>query len=55
MSAMKKTGQFVQEYKFWFLAKPKAKHDFTTQQFVLWEKDIQMSDEKYTELYEIIE
>ena len=53
--AMKKTGQFIEEYRFWFLAKPKAKNDFTTQQFVLWEKDNKTSDKKYKELYELIE
>ena len=55
VSAMKKTGQFIQEYEFWFLAKPKAKNDFTTEQFILWEKDTEISDKKYTELYELIE
>lgn len=55
VSAMKKTGQFIQEYEFWFLAKPKAKNDFTTEQFVLWEKDTEISDGKYKELYELIE
>lgn len=55
ISEMKKTGQFIKEYEFWFLAKPKAKNDFTTEQFILWEKDTEMSDKKNTELYTLIE
>ena len=53
--AMKETGQFIQEYWFRFLSYPKAKHDFTIEHFVLWEKDTKASDKKYAELYEIIE
>lgn len=52
---MKKTEQFIQEYEFRFLAKPKAKNDFTTEQFILWEKNNEVSNKKYTELYELIE
>jgi hypothetical protein len=37
------------------LAKPKAKNDFTTEQFILWEKAHELSDLKYKELYELIE
>jgi hypothetical protein len=55
VSEMKKTRQFIQEYKFWFLAHPKAKNDFTTEQFILWEKDNILSDEKIRELYTLIE
>lgn len=55
ISEMKRTGQFIKEYKFWFLALPKAKNDFTTEQFILREKDNKLSDLKYKELYELIE
>lgn len=50
---MKKTWQFIQEYIFWFLAKPKAKNDFSEEHFIIWEKDKNISDEKYRELFEI--
>ncbi len=55
ISEMKKTGQFIQEYEFRFLAKPKAKNDFTTEHFVLWEKNTEILDKKNTELYTLIE
>ena len=53
--AMKETWQFVKEFTFWFLAYPKAKYDFATEHFILWEKDNKESDEKYRELYDLIE
>lgn len=55
LEKMKETWQFIKEYTFWFLAHPKAKHDFTTEQFVLWEKNKEKSDGKAKELYELIE
>lgn len=56
VEAMKKTWQFVQEYIYRFLAKPKAKHDFTVDQYVLREKEKSIqSESKYKELFQIIE
>lgn len=52
---MTKTWQFIEEYDFRFLAKPKAHHDFTIEHFVLWEKDRNDSNWKYQELYSLIE
>lgn len=55
ISAMEKTWQFIKEYEFWFLARPKAKYDFTTEHFILREKDQSTSYWKYKELYQLIE
>lgn len=52
---MQKTWQFIQEYKFWFLAYPKAKHNFTIEHMILREKNTTKSEKKYEELYELIE
>ena len=55
LQGMKNTWQFIKEYDFRFLAHPKAKHDFVTEQFILWEKDTTISSLKNNELSNIIE
>lgn len=55
LSEMRQTWQFIKEYNHRFLATPKAKHDFTTEHFVLWERDLDRSELKKQELYDIIE
>lgn len=55
LSKMKQTWQFIKEYRHWFLATPKAKHDFTTEHFVLRERNSDISNTKKEELYNLIE
>ncbi len=55
IAEMKRTWQFIQEYRFRFLAEAKEKNDFTTEHLIVWEKDTNTSHEKYAELYQLIE